>query len=52
MNSNKEIIAIDSQPLAPMSMDGVKGLFAALRNKNEGAQNVPISRQKEAISIR
>ena len=52
MNSNKEIIAIDSQPLAPMSMDGVKGLFVALRNNNEGAQNVPISPHKEAISIR
>lgn len=32
LNGNKEIIAIDAQPLAPMSSTGVKNLFEQLRS--------------------
>lgn len=38
MNGNKEIVAIDNQPLAPLSSDGVKNLFAQITaSKQEAA---------------
>lgn len=33
MNDKQEIIAIDAQPLAPMSADGVKNIFAQLKDR-------------------
>lgn len=35
MNSQNEILSIDNKPLAPMNSEGVKGLFAKLREKKE-----------------
>lgn len=34
-NEKNEIIAIDSRPLAPMSSDGVKNIFAQIKEKKE-----------------
>lgn len=35
MNENKEILAIDNKPLAPMSADGVKNIFAQILHKKQ-----------------
>lgn len=42
MNSNSEILAINGQMLAPMSNDGVKGMFAALKQRKEQQNAIPI----------
>lgn len=35
LNEKSEIVAIDAQPMAPLSSDGVKNLFEAIRTRNE-----------------
>lgn len=35
LNEKSEIIAIDNQPMAPLSSDGVKNLFEGIRNRQE-----------------
>lgn len=40
MNTNKEILSIDNQPLAPMSNDGVKNLFAKAKEKRDANEFV------------
>lgn len=37
LNEQREIVAIDNKPLAPMSSEGVKGLFAAIQEKKAAA---------------
>lgn len=43
MNTQKEILSIDNQPLAPMSTEGVRGLFAQLRQKRETANAINVN---------
>jgi len=35
MNEKSEIIAIDNQPMAPLSSDGVRNLFEAIKTKRD-----------------
>lgn len=37
LNEQREIIAIDNKPLAPMSSEGVKSLFSQIKEKKEQA---------------
>lgn len=40
LNSDSEILSIDSNSLAPLSSDGVKNLFAQLREKNAASISI------------
>lgn len=39
VNQQNEIIAIDNKPLAPMSADGVKNIFAQMKERKEQDKN-------------
>ena len=40
LNSNSEVVAIDNKPLAPMSAEGIKALFAQRVASKEGKENI------------
>lgn len=48
LNEKNEIIAIDAKPLAPMSSDGVKNIFAQIKERKE-QQLAAITAQNKAV---
>lgn len=50
LNSNSEVVAIDNKPLAPMSAEGIKALFAQRVAIKESKENSNVSQHLNAAT--